>query len=74
MYRQNLIFPDETTYSFSIDEVTSLLARAQRNLANLDESCLADGCDRAEFAEDFGRNFLVHVDDADGFVGILHAS
>ena len=41
---------------------------------NLNHPRLADGCDRAEFAEDFGRDFLVHVDDADGFVRILHAA
>ena len=35
---------------------------------------LPDGRDRAEFAEDFGENFLIHVDDADGFVRILHAA
>jgi hypothetical protein len=35
---------------------------------------VADGRDGAQFAEDFGRNFLVHVNDADGFVRILHAA
>ena len=41
---------------------------------NFDDPRLADGRDRAEFAEDFGRNFLVHVHDADGFVRILDAA
>src|SRR5665213_2650784 len=41
---------------------------------NLDDPRLADGCDCAKFTEDLGRDFLVHVDDADGFVGILHTA
>jgi PIN domain nuclease of toxin-antitoxin system len=45
--------------------------RAPLNSTNLDHSRLADGGDRAQFSKDFGRNFLVHVDDADGFVRIV---
>jgi hypothetical protein len=48
--------------------------RASPISPNLDHPRLADGCDHAQFTEDIGRNFLVHVDDADSFVGILHAA
>ena len=45
--------------------------RIQFRLMNFDHPCLALRRDGSQFRKDFGRYIVVHVDDADGFVGIL---
>src|ERR1019366_10143904 len=44
------------------------------NSPNFNNSRLADSRNGAEFTQNFRRNFLVHVDDADSFLRLLHAA